>query len=77
MPDSNVADARCDLYEEPTAEEIQGEQAEWDEAMALMNRGISPCCRAPIDESEVIRGGPHDGHGRRTCSKCGEVVFLV
>lgn len=54
-------------------------EAEIDRILALMERGLSSCCEAPIDTSRVIDrpGHRHHGHGPRTCSKCGGFLFVV
>jgi len=43
----------------------------------LILRGISPCCKAPIDESKVIPRGKYKGHGPRYCSKCRKCVLMA
>jgi len=44
-------------------------------ASAVFDHKKSPCCNATIDESQVIAEGRFKGHGARTCSTCGKVVF--
>jgi hypothetical protein len=39
--------------------------------------GRSPCCNAKLDESEVVRDGPHAGSGPRYCAKCTKLVMYV
>lgn len=46
-------------------------------AMNLHNQGLSDCCKAPIDESRVIKEGAFAGHGWRECSKCGDLLYCV
>jgi len=67
----------CDRYEPVTEEQIQAELKQWDETKACIFSGISSCCKAPLDESQVITEGPRKNHGRRFCSKCGKLVFMV
>lgn len=60
-----------------TDEEIATEEAEIDQAFDLIKQGLSPCCKAPLDESEVITEGKYKGHGKRYCSKCRQFVYGV
>ena len=69
--------AKCDKYDPFTAEENAAHEAEIKRSHDLMARGLSSCCEAPIDESQVIRAGRHKGHGPRYCSKCGRCVLIV
>jgi hypothetical protein len=73
----NHGGATCPRYEPFTPEEVAASQAAHRRTMDLMERGLSSCCEAPIDESRVIRRGRHEGHGPRYCSKCGRCVFIV
>lgn len=67
----------CDDYSPRTEEELDAEDAELERTLRLIGEGKSPCCEAPIDESQVIRSGRHKGHGLRFCSKCGACVYVV
>ena len=73
----DIPQATCDKREYPTAEEIAAEEAETQRFLNCLERGVSGCCEAPIDESRVIRAGCHKGHGPRFCSKCGKLAFMV
>jgi len=68
---------RCDLYRDPTPEEIAADKARLDRVLDCMRRRVSTCCEAPYDTSQVIQSGRHKGHGPRFCSKCGKVAVLV
>ena len=69
---------QCEKRESFSAAEIKAEKKRTSELLRLINEGISPCCNAPIDESQVIvQGGPLDGQGPRFCSKCKKVVYVV
>jgi hypothetical protein len=46
-------------------------------ALQLQSEGLSHCCKAPIDESRVIKEGAYTGHGWRFCSKCGDLLYCV
>ena len=67
----------CDKYLPVTEDMIQAEVDEWEEVERCLFVGISSCCKAPIDESQVIRTGQHKNHGPRFCSKCKKMVFRV
>jgi hypothetical protein len=67
----------CKSYMPFTAEEIAKDEAAIKHATDLMQRGLSSCCEAPIDESQVIKSGRHKGHGPRFCSKCHRCAFMV
>lgn len=68
----------CASYAEPTPDEIQHSQIETQRIASLFIRGLSSCCIAPLDMSQVIpKGQPHAGHGPRICSKCRKVAFIV
>lgn len=68
----------CASYIAPTSEEIAQEQIESRRIADLFERGLSNCCIAPLDMSQVIpKGQPHAGHGPRICSKCRKVAFVV
>lgn len=73
----NLGGATCPKRELPSPEEVEAEEAASRRSMDLLNRGLSSCCEAPIDERAVIREGRHKGHGPRYCSKCGNCVFIV
>ena len=67
----------CDKQENYSSEEIEKENKGIAMMLSMVDSGISPCCEAPLDESQVIRGGRHDGHGPRFCTKCKKWVFSV
>lgn len=73
----NLGGATCVKLELLSAEEIAADEAAHQRTMDLMRLGLSSCCEAPIDESQVIRSGRHKGHGPRFCSKCRRCVFMV
>lgn len=77
MDKYNLTGATCDKQQMPTAEQIAATKAEDARRYDLMKRGLSGCCEAKIDESQVIREGRYKGHGPRFCSKCGKCVFIV
>ena len=63
------------LYSE---EELLAQDAQAKLDSELLSKGLSLCCKAPIDNRCVIPpGSPHAGHGPRFCSKCGKIVFIV
>ena len=55
----------CEKFRAHTDEEIDAEEAKIEESLAKLMRGVSQCCEAPIDESQVITSGPYKGHGPR------------
>lgn len=67
----------CDKYAQPTEKEIQKEIDEWEHTKDCLSRKVSSCCEAEIDESHVIKSGPCKGHGKRFCSKCKKLVYMV
>lgn len=67
----------CPKYERRTQEEVDAADAARNMMIDLVQRGLSPCCEAPIDESRMIQSGRHKGHGRAYCSKCDAVAFSV
>ena len=67
----------CDGYEPWTEDEIAKRERETDERLGALAAGLSPCCRAPLDTSQVIKAGRHKGHGPRFCSACGKLAFMV
>ena len=67
----------CTQYSPLTDEEWGARDAERERVMDYMFRGISPCCEAEIDTRQVIQTGPYKGHGRRYCSKCRRLIYLV
>jgi len=73
----NISGATCAKCEYPTAEQLAASKAEESRKYDLLKRGLSHCCEAPINESQVIQSGRHKGHGPRFCSKCGTLLFLV
>ena len=48
-----------------------------EEAIDCMKKGLSSCCKAPVDESQIIKEGQYKGHGRRFCSACHKCVSMV
>jgi hypothetical protein len=57
----------------PTSED----EAKFKRSMDLMHKGLSSCCEAPFDTSQVIKGGKYKNHGPRFCSKCRKLCFMV
>lgn len=39
-----------------------------------LERGVSPCCKTPLDLSRVIQNGRYKGHGPKICRTCRRVV---
>lgn len=74
---SDLPQAQCEKREFQTVAEIEAEEAETKRFLDCLDRGVSGCCEAPINETQVIRNGPHKGHGPRFCSKCGKLAFMV
>lgn len=60
----------CEKRRYPTAEEIAADRAETKRILAAIFAGRSPCCDAPLDESQVRKGV-----GVRYCSKCKAFVY--
>ena len=71
------ADLSCDKREYPSEEEIAAAEARRQHVLDCIQRGLSPCCEAPLDNREVLTSGEFKGHGPRFCSKCGKLVFMV
>lgn len=67
----------CEKYSPFTEDEIDEQVKEFERHEELLAKGLSPCCKAAIDYSQVIKEGRHKGHGGRYCSKCKKVVFWV
>ena len=67
----------CDQYNAFSAEELAQQEVEFEHRMDLLRQGLSGCCEAPIDMSQVITAGRHKNHGPRFCSKCKKVVMVV
>ncbi len=67
----------CEGYSTFTPEELDAQDAELERHIDLMRKGITSCCEAPIDMSQVIPSGRFKGHGPRFCSKCRKVVAMV
>jgi hypothetical protein len=65
----------CEKFSAFTPEEMAERFAQFERAKDLIQQGLSPCCEAPIDTSQVIQEGRNKGHGPRYCSKCGDFVF--
>lgn len=67
----------CEKYSPLSEAKIDQIVKEFERRDELLLKGLSFCCEAPIDESQVIKEGRHKGHGGRFCSKCKKVVFWV
>ena len=67
----------CKSFEEPTEAQIASHEAAIRRTESCIARGVSPCCEAPLDTSQVMKAGRYKGHGPRLCSKCGQCVFMV
>ncbi len=67
----------CEKYEPLTEEEIQKQIDGIKETEDMLTKDISPCCKALIDKSQVIKEGRYKNHGPRYCSKCHRVVYMV
>lgn len=67
----------CGGYNPLTAEELEKKEAETQRHMDLMRKGLSGCCEAPFDTSQVITKGQFKNHGPRFCSKCKRLCFMV
>lgn len=69
----------CGKFTALTAEEVKAHEAEAKahvrRLFAAVEAGVSPCCGAALDESQVITTGSHAGHGPRFCPACRRVVF--
>jgi hypothetical protein len=65
----------CALYEASSEAVIDAEDTEIHRAFALIAKGLSQCCEAPLSTRQVIERGQHEGNGPRFCSKCGQVSF--
>lgn len=68
---------RCEKFENYSEDEIRKDQEEVAKILRMVGEGISPCCNAPLDKSQVIVGGQYDGHGPQFCSKCKKFVCRV
>ena len=67
----------CDKYVPWTEEMIQADIDQWEETKRCIFADLSPCCKAPLDKTQVIQSGKYKNHGPRFCSKCKRVVFMV
>lgn len=67
----------CDGYSPLTAEELEKKEADMQRHMDLMRKGLSSCCEAPFDTTQVITSGRFKNHGPRYCSKCKRLCFMV
>lgn len=66
------ATTKCHLRVYPTQEEVDADERAWKEKFALIfDKGMSPCCKVPLDESRV----DEHGTGPRYCSSCKAFVF--
>ena len=74
---SNNEHGHCSLFEARTDADIDERERSITRSLELTRRGLSSCCEAPLDESQVITSGRFKGHGPRFCSKCGKCVFMV
>lgn len=61
----------------PQSDEEKKGNAEAERVIACLERGVSPCCEAPLDLSHVIKSGRYKGHGKRFCSQCRRWVGTV
>lgn len=68
---------QCEKQENYTEEDIQAFNKQVEQIDNLINSGLSPCCKAKLDESQVIKEGRFEGHGPRFCSKCKKWVYSV
>lgn len=68
---------KCELYNPFSQEEQTQREAEHERRCELLRNGLSPCCEAPVDESQVITSGRFKGHGSRYCSKCRKLLYTV
>lgn len=69
--------AFCEKYLPYTEEELRELYEEHERHIAMIIKGISPCCGEPLDTRQVIKSGRHKGHGPRFCPKCGKLAFMV
>jgi len=62
-----------------TVEEVAADIAAAEAAFAgferMLETGLSTCCSAPLDKSQVIGTGRHKGHGPVTCSACKKMLY--
>ena len=70
-------EAECGGYNPLSAEELAAKDAERQRFFELMRQGLSSCCEAPFDMSQVITSGKFKNHGPRFCSKCKTLLFMV
>ena len=61
MPDDALVPASCTSFRESTPEEIAEEKRRIDEAFTKIQRGLSPCCDAPLEAM---------GGGWKACATC-------
>ena len=67
----------CEKYEALSEKDIQARIDEIKRFEDLMMKGLSSCCEAPINETQVIQSGQYEGHGPRFCGKCKKLVYMV
>lgn len=67
----------CPSYARFSAEELSAQEAALQRHVDLIRKGLSGCCEAPFDTSQVITNGQFKNHGPRFCSKCGKLAFMV
>jgi hypothetical protein len=67
----------CEFYNGYTQEEVDEDEKKYEKMMTCLRGGVSWCCNEPVDESQIITEGTHKGHGRRYCSKCGQLLYMV
>lgn len=77
LPCYGDSDWPCIEYSPLTITELAAKEAAFNRHMDLMRRGLSNCCEAPFDTSQVITKGRYKGHGPRFCSKCKTACFIV
>lgn len=71
----NAAKVVCPSYLEPTPEEIAADRAKIDAFVASLGANVSPCCKAAIDDSHVVKAGRYKGSGPRYCASCKKLLF--
>ena len=75
--DFNDCGATCRGFEAITNAEEAAAEAEIQRLLDSLDAGVSRCCQAAFDESQVIQSGRHKGHGHRFCSQCKKHLFTV
>lgn len=77
LPCFGEGDSECVSYSPLNAEELAAKEAEHLRYIDLTRRGLSTCCEAELDVSQVIPSGKYKNHGPRFCSKCKRLCFMV